>query len=65
MEQDYKNAFTWYEKAAKQGYAYAQYMLGLCYEEAKGVEHDQQWTAALSYHCAAWALSCSTPVPWS
>lgn len=35
--QDYKEAFKWYSKAANQGYAVAQYNLGVMYENGSGV----------------------------
>ena len=40
VEQDYSKAREWYEKAAKQEYAGAQYNLGVLYENGKGVEQD-------------------------
>ena len=33
-----KKAFEWYEKAAKQGYAEAQYNLGIMYEDDRGMD---------------------------
>ena len=45
--QDYKQAVQWFQKAAEQGYAKAQYDLGLCYENGTGVTEDlkqeMQW----------------------
>ncbi len=38
--QDYKEAVSWYRKSANQGYAKAQYNLGLMYAEGKGVGQD-------------------------
>ncbi len=38
--QDYKQAFTWFEKAANLGDAEAQLMLGLMYEDGEGVAQD-------------------------
>lgn len=38
VEADPKEAFRWYEKAAKNGSAEAQYRLGVCYETGKGVD---------------------------
>ena len=35
--QDYAEAVKWYRKAAEQGYARAQYNLGVCYGNGKGV----------------------------
>ena len=35
-----KKAFEWYEEAAKQGRADAQYNLGLMYERGQGVDQD-------------------------
>ena len=37
---DYEQAIKWYEKAAKQNHADAQYQLGLCYEKGQGVKQD-------------------------
>lgn len=37
---DHKQAFTCFDKAAKQGHLLAQYRLGKCYAEAKGVTRD-------------------------
>jgi len=33
-------AYYWYEKAAEQGHAHAQFHLGLCYESGRGVEQN-------------------------
>ena len=38
--QDYAKARQWYEKAAAQGYAEAQYNLGVMYNNGKGVRQD-------------------------
>ena len=40
VSKDYAEAVKWYRKAAEQGYAYAQYSLGYCYECGKGVSVD-------------------------
>lgn len=40
--QDYKEAFKWYSKAANQGYAVAQYNLGVMYQYGYGVRQDYQ-----------------------
>ena len=40
VTQDYKQAVTWYAKAAGQGVAYAQYSLGLMYAHGQGVTQD-------------------------
>jgi len=40
VEQDFKEAAKWYQKAADQGYASAQYNLGLRYQYGKGVEQN-------------------------
>ena len=37
VETDYKQAVKWYKKSAKQGYMYAQFNLGHCYEKGQGV----------------------------
>ena len=36
-EQDYTKAVRWYRKSADQGYQFAQYNLGFCYEKGLGV----------------------------
>ena len=38
MKQDYSKASQWYEKAAKQEHAKAQFKLGFMYENGKGVK---------------------------
>ena len=38
--QDYAEALRWYRKAAEQGYAKAQYNLGLMYANGHGVHQD-------------------------
>ena len=35
---NYKKAFEWYKKAAKQGFAKAQYNLGIMYQNGQGVD---------------------------
>ena len=40
VEQNFKEAFKWYQKAADQGRAKAQNILGSMYAEGKGVEQD-------------------------
>ena len=40
MEQDFKEAVKWYQKAAEQGLASAQYTLGIMYQYGKGVEQN-------------------------
>ena len=40
LEQDFKEAFKWYQKAADQGDADAQYSLGLMYANGDGLEQD-------------------------
>ena len=37
VDQDNVQAISWYEKAAQQGFAAAQYILGLCYANGRGV----------------------------
>ena len=39
-EGKYREAAYWYEKAANQGNAPAQYNLGVCYENGRGVKKD-------------------------
>ena len=38
MDVNYKKAFEWYKKAAEQGYAKAQYNLGIMYYHGRGVD---------------------------
>ena len=40
VPQDYKKAIEWYQKAAEQGHADAQYNLGWIYEKGRGVSAD-------------------------
>ena len=40
MEQNFKEAVQWYQKAADQGLASAQYSLGLAYYDGQGVQQD-------------------------
>ena len=40
VKQDYFKAVEWYQKAAEQGLAHAQYNLGVMYEEGRGVKQD-------------------------
>ena len=40
VRQDYKKAIEWWEKAAKQGYANAQFNLGAVYGNGEGVRQD-------------------------
>ena len=42
LAQDYKMAFKWYAKAGEQGYAKAQYNLGVMYERGHGVPQDEK-----------------------
>ena len=41
VRQDYAQAVQWYLKAAEQGYADAQYNLGLMYEKGQGVRQSK------------------------
>ena len=40
--QNYKQAFYFFEKLAKEGYAKAQYNLGVMYRDGKGVDQDKE-----------------------
>ena len=42
VPQDYKEAVKWYRLAAEQGYATAQYNLGVMYDEGYGVPQDDK-----------------------
>lgn len=48
IPQDYQQARYWYEKAAAQGNADAQYNLGVMYEDGIGVPPD--WEKALEWY---------------
>jgi tetratricopeptide (TPR) repeat protein len=48
VQQDYKQAAAWYEKAAEQGDADAQRELGYMYHHGEGVQHD--FKQALVWH---------------
>ena len=39
-QQDYQKAVEWYSKAAEQGHAEAQFMLGICFEDVAGIQKD-------------------------
>jgi hypothetical protein len=41
LEQDHADAMKWYRRAADQGYAVAQFNLGLMYENGRGVQQDE------------------------
>ncbi|WP_264755610.1 hypothetical protein [Psychrobacter sp. Marseille-P5312] len=41
VEQNYQKAFEWIEQAANQGYANAQFDLGVMYHEGIAVEQDE------------------------
>ena len=41
-KEDKKKAFEWYKKSAEQGYAVAQYNLGLCYEKGECCEKNEK-----------------------
>lgn len=45
---DYKEAVKWFKKSAAQGYAKAEFFLGLCYERGHGVAQDKN--EALSWY---------------
>ena len=40
VPQDYKEAFSWYRKAAEQRVVFAQYNLGVVYEKGRGITQD-------------------------
>ena len=40
VEQDFKEAVKWYQKAAEQGFADAQFSLGVVYANGQGVEQN-------------------------
>lgn len=42
IQQDYKEAITWYKKAAKQNYGKAFRNIGICYLNGTGVEKDEK-----------------------
>ena len=45
---EHKAAAEWYRKAAEQGYAYAQFNLGVCYKRGQGVAQD--YAAAVKWY---------------
>lgn len=47
LKQDYKEAAYWLEKAAEQDDNFAQYYLGLCYQNGEGVERDYEKAVSL------------------
>ena len=51
VDVDYKKAFEWWEKAAEQGHADAQYNLGVMYELGHGV--DQSDSRAMQWYAKA------------
>lgn len=50
-DKNYKKAVKWYHKAAEKGSADAQFYLGMCYINGKGVEQD--YTEAMKWLCKA------------
>lgn len=42
VQQNYKKAFTWYQRAALQGHPFAQCQLGLMYREGRGTTKDEK-----------------------
>jgi TPR repeat protein len=57
VEQDYEQAFHWFERAAEQGFARAQFNLGLCYErgeeELSGMGQTRDREKALEWYAKA------------
>jgi TPR repeat protein len=51
VSKDVNEAVKWYRKASEQGYALAQFTLGLCYENGVGLEKDS--SEALKWICEA------------
>ena len=45
IDRDYAQAFTWYERAAKQGHSGAQFSLGLMYGQGQGAAQDYKRAA--------------------
>lgn len=62
MPQDFSEAVKWYRKSAEQGDANAQYRLGRCYSEGKGVPQDfteaVKWLAKAAHQGDASAQIC-------
>ena len=48
VHQDYTKAVYWFRKAAEQGHAWAQYILGIMYANGQGVPQD--YTKAIKWH---------------
>lgn len=42
LKEDFGESVEWYQKAAEQGDATAQFYLGLCYDKGKGVAQDYE-----------------------
>ena len=42
VSQDYEQAVYWFRQAAEKGNSYAQFYLGSCYDNGKGVPKDKQ-----------------------
>ena len=42
VQQNYKKAFTWYQRAALQGHPFAQCQLGLMYRDGRGITKDEK-----------------------
>jgi TPR repeat protein len=55
---DYKQAVYWYQKAADQGYAGAQYNLGFMYVNGKGVLKDDKQAVYLFSGSTSEVMSC-------
>ena len=52
VPQDYTEAVKWFRIAAEQGYALAQYFLGICYSDGKGVPEDDVEAAKWCHQAA-------------
>ena len=59
VSQDYQEAAAWYRKAAEQGYARAQFNLGVMYRHGQGVRQNAQeavtWYRKAAQQGHAWA----------
>ena len=48
MKKDIEEAVKWWQKAAEQGYAEAQYNMGICYYSGTGITRD--YTEAVKWY---------------
>ena len=59
VSQDYEQAVYWFRQAAEQGNSYAQFYLGCCYDNGKGVPKDKQEAIYWYYKSADQGNMCA------